>query len=510
MRRVGLFFAALLWTAAALAQQVYFGNLHSHTSYSDGSGTPADAYAMAKANGLDFFAITEHNHSAADGKGERKDGKLIATQPQLYRGMPTSLIETANRLNKPNQFVTIYGQEVSTISSGNHINVFQTGDVVSESAVPNGDVPALINWVSTHPDNTGRAPLLQFNHPRDPGRNPKDYGHDDFPPADWVKTLDPFVELIEVLNAPALKKGEGFRAEAKEGYYLEYLNFGFHVGPSVGQDNHWRNWGKSTEARIGVVANALTRDDIMNALRARHTFASDDKNLKVLFRSGSSLAGDIIPAPMVGTSLPLTVEIADQDEPDARYRVDVLTDHAGGDRARRPINSFIINGNTPGPVPLEGVLADGPGQFVLLKVTQSSTEQGDEEHQESEDRLWTAPIWFEATAPLPLAPPSIRIASLIPNAVGNEAQNETVTLANSGPAPINLNGWQLRDASENIWVINGTIGAGQELAVKRLGQLMSLNNDGDTVELIDPSGTVVDGGHYDHTAEGEVIQLQRP
>lgn len=510
MRRVGIFLAAFVWAAGAIAQSVYFGNLHSHTSYSDGSGTPADAYAMAKAAGLDFFAITEHNHSTADGKGERHDGRLIATQPQLYRGLSTSLVETANRLNKTNEFVTLYGQEVSTISSGNHMNVFQVGDVVSETAVPNGDVPALINWISTHPDSTGRAPLLQFNHPRDPGRNPKDYGHDDFAPAEWVKTLDPFVELIEVLNAPALKKGEGFRAEAKEGYFLEYLNFGFHAGPSVGQDNHWRNWGKSTDARIGVVANALTREDILAALRARHTFASDDKNLKVIFRSGTSLAGDIISAPAVGTPIPLTVEINDPDESDARYRVDVLTDHAGGDRARRPINSFIINGNTTGSVPLEGIVADGSGQFILLKVTQSSPEQGDEEHQESEDRLWTAPIWFENSASLPNVAVAIRIASLVPNAVGNEIQNETATLVNSGPTSVNLNGWQLRDASENIWSISGSIGAGQQLLITRSGQPMSLNNDGDSVELVDAMGTVVDSGHYDNAAEGQVVVLQRP
>src|SRR4051812_8057402 len=98
MRRV-IFAIALLWSAALAAQSVYFGNLHSHTSYSDGSGTPAEAYAMARQEGLNFFAITEHNHHAADGKGPRKDGKLIAVQPHLYAGTPTSLIETAERLN---------------------------------------------------------------------------------------------------------------------------------------------------------------------------------------------------------------------------------------------------------------------------------------------------------------------------------------------------------------------------------------------------------------------------
>jgi hypothetical protein len=504
----------LLWSALAAAQSVYFGNLHSHTSYSDGSGTPAEAYTMARAAGLDFFAITEHNHRhAEDGAGSRKDGKLIATNSQLYTGQPSSLIETANSLNTPGQFVTIYGQEVSTISSGNHMNIFQVGQVVDDMVVPNGDVPALLNWITTHPDSTGRRPLLQFNHPRNPSSNPKDYGHDDFAPADWVRSLDPFVELIEVLNAPALEEGQGFRAEAKEAYYLDYLNFGFHVGPSVGHDNHWKNWGRSTEARIGVIANTLTREDILAALRARHTTASDDKNLKVLFRSGDALGGDIVGLPTAAAgitpTLPLSVEINDKDEPDARYRIDVLSDHAGGDRATR-VNTYLMNGNTHGRFPLDGVVFDGPGQFVLLRITQSSVEQGDSEHQEVEDRLWTAPIWYEPNAPVPATITTVRIADMIPNAVGNDAQNETVSLTNGGATTVDLTGWQLRDESGNVWTLNGPITAGQKLAFKRLGQAMSLNNDGDVIELVNKSGTVVDSVSYGHAAPGQVIIPQRP
>ena len=505
MRRVLIVATLLFWSALAAAQSVYFGNLHSHTSYSDGSGTPAEAYAMARAAGLDFFAITEHNHRhAEDGAKSRKDGKLIATNPQLYSGAPSSLIETANRLNKPGEFVTLYGQEISTISSGNHMNLFQVGEVVDDTIVHSGNVPELLSWMAAHPDNFGMTPLLQFNHPNNPSSSPKDYGRDDFAPADWVRSVDPFVELIEVLNAPALKKGEGFRAEAKEGYYLEYLNLGFHLAPSVGQDNHWKNWGVSTDARIGVIADSLTRESLMTALRARHTFASDDKNLKVIFRSGEALAGDIIATPAAGSTLPLTAEITDPDEPDATYRIDVLSDHPGGDRARQPVNSYSIIGNTNGRFPLDGIAFDGSGQFVLLKITQSSTEQGDSEHHEMEDRLWTAPIWYEDWV-VPPTPAAIRIASLLPNPAGDETQNESVTLLNAGALPVNLTGWQLRDASGHIWALDGQIGSGQRLPIVRSGRPMSLNNDGDVIELISASGILVDKVTYGRASEGAVM-----
>jgi hypothetical protein len=76
---------------------IFFGSLHSHTSYSDGMGTPADAFTRARDVGkMDFLAVTEHNHKDADGSGERRDGILIATQPALYNGTdPQSLVSAA-------------------------------------------------------------------------------------------------------------------------------------------------------------------------------------------------------------------------------------------------------------------------------------------------------------------------------------------------------------------------------------------------------------------------------
>jgi hypothetical protein len=38
----------------------YYGDLHSHTSYSDGQATPLVAFETARANGMDFFGITDH------------------------------------------------------------------------------------------------------------------------------------------------------------------------------------------------------------------------------------------------------------------------------------------------------------------------------------------------------------------------------------------------------------------------------------------------------------------
>ncbi|HEV7660308.1 MAG TPA: CehA/McbA family metallohydrolase [Allosphingosinicella sp.] len=379
---------ALAVSAPAIAQSVFFGSLHAHTSYSDGSGTPEDAYKAARAAGLDFFAITEHNHrSAESGAGARADGRLIATDPGLYRGRADSLVETADRLNDDGDFVTLYGQEYSTISSGNHMNVFGVPDVIT---VANGAFNALVAWANGLPASAGGAPLMQMNHPNNPASARKDYGRDDFTSdSRWVAALDPLVELIEVLSGPALNPGIGLRPSPDEAPYLAYLDLGFHAAPSSGQDNHFRNWGTSTDTRTAVIASRLTRADILAALRGRHAYATQDKNLRIIYRANGALQGDVVRAPASGSSLSLSVSVRDDDEPTANYRVEVLTDMPRDGRpAARAGSPITIRGNTPSPVTLPALPFQGRGQYVLLRITQTDAGGG-------ADRAWTAPVWFE-------------------------------------------------------------------------------------------------------------------
>lgn len=74
--------------ASAQTEKVFFGNLHSHTSYSDGSGLPSEAYEHAREAGLDFLVISDHNHKQAENgaKADRRDGILIGKDPTLYVG----------------------------------------------------------------------------------------------------------------------------------------------------------------------------------------------------------------------------------------------------------------------------------------------------------------------------------------------------------------------------------------------------------------------------------------
>ncbi|HYG25421.1 MAG TPA: CehA/McbA family metallohydrolase, partial [Caulobacteraceae bacterium] len=474
----GIAFAVLLTAAPATAQQIYFGNLHAHTAYSDGSGTPAEAYAAAARAGLDFMAVTEHNHKAAEGTGDRRDHLLIANQPSLYSGSDSSsLISAARAATVEGRFVAIYGQEFSTISSGNHVNVFDVPAVIDAQ---DGAYDDLLGWLGRHLATGGQPGLVQFNHPEDEEGQPNDYGRDDFGDDDrWLAAMDPYVELIEVLNAPALKDGVDFRSRRHERKYFEYLNLGFHLAPSVGHDNHYRNWGRSTDARVAVIADRLTKPAILSALRARHAYATEDKNLRIIFRANGALSGDITTPPALGSELALTVEISDPDEPDASYLVDVFVDEPGGEPMKKAFEVFRLQGDTRGAARLEGVSFSAPGQYVLLRVRQRN------EHGE-QDRAWTAPVWFEypqaEDAPLVSRDGAAavisgpRIVALLPNPAGAETHNESATLRNDSRVAVDLTGWRLRDLAEKEWRLSGLLGPGGEFVVKRAGQPMAMNN----------------------------------
>jgi hypothetical protein len=100
------------------------------------------------------------------------------------------------------------------------------------------------------------------------------------------------------------------------------------------------------------------------------------------------------------------------------------------------------------------------------------------------------------------------IAALLPDpTTTSDRLGETVTVRNTGIVPVDLTDWFLRDAEGRVWAFTGqtVLAPGQSLTIRRDGMAMSLNNDGDTVELIDPTGTVVDTFTYTGSQPGVEI-----
>lgn len=383
--------------ASAQTEKVFFGNLHSHTSYSDGSGLPSEAYQHAREAGLDFLVISDHNHKQAENgaTADRRDGILIAKDPTLYVGpQQAAIIPTSIAMTQEGHFLALYGQEFSSISKGNHLNVFDVPDVID---VPNGAFDQLLTWISQHLDSSGHTAVLQFNHPSLLQDQSIEYGADDFgSKAEWIQKMDEHVRLIEILNGPAMAKDDGNRSdEVMEQDYLRFLRLGFHVAPTGDQDNHYRTWGTSTDARTAVITDELIKTKIFDAMRARHVYATQDRNLRMIFRiNGHLCGGRVSDVPAPNSELKIEYTIKDDDEPDAGYQIEVFSANGTGNTPAQVIQMVSVTGDTDAGK-IEDVRYAGGLQYIFFRVTQSS-EEG------VSDRAWTAPVWFEPTGALPV------------------------------------------------------------------------------------------------------------
>jgi hypothetical protein len=484
--------AALNYPVSPIAQgevSIFFGNLHSHTALSDGSGTPAEAYTHARdVAGLDFMAITEHNHAQA---GD------IAGNHALYTGPGSlSLIPTANSFTEEGRFIALYGQEFSTIGSGNHVNVIDAPRVID---VANGQMRTLLEtWLPANVDTQGQAPLLLLNHPNTSG-SPRnlEYGIDDFggDTAAWRDALDARVSLINLINGPSHADGTHLPpGSPSENEFHRYLNLGLHVAPTADQDNHKRNWGNATDARTAVLAATLTKAEILTALKQRRVYATEDSNLRLVYRVnnqllGSRIAGSSVPAP--GSALTLSLTIADEDEPTASYVVEVFSDEVGGEAVANLVRTQSVIGN--GTHDISGVSYQGGAQYVYLRVRQADG-----------NRAWTAPVWLEPTGATPEVPEDGETISV---SLAVNEQAETARITNTGTQPLELAGWKLvsvrgnqvfdqfpaglvLNPGDSLTVTSGPT-ARQGTGFLRWTEQNIWSNSGDPGQLIDGDGTVV-------------------
>lgn len=103
------------------------------------------------------------------------------------------------------------------------------------------------------------------------------------------------------------------------------------------------------------------------------------------------------------------------------------------------------------------------------------------------------------------------IKEFLPNPAGKDQDGEYVTLRNDTRAAVNLDGWKVKDASGKAHTIRGKIlGAGEELTLPYAQTKITLNNSGETIQLLSAAGELVDELSYSGSAvEGRVISHVR-
>jgi hypothetical protein len=305
-------------------------------------------------------------------------GAGIADQPGLY----SKLTSAANAADVDDTFVALFGQEFSTISSGNHMNVIGASTVIDEDEVRSGDFKEL--YQTFLPGDNG-VRFIQMNHPWENTKAPaKNYGLQQFGKS--FKRLreasSPWLRTIEVINGPGLKEGTNMPASVKgESAYLKYLTRGFHIAPTADQDNHRRNWGTATPARTGVLATRLTRQAILNAIDRLRVYASTDSSLEVWFGVNGAVMGDTV----TSSSRDLTVvwRIRDANESSAKYRISAVVGRETVADQKTTTKLADHNGNGVGSATFHTTFQN---LFLYLKIVQESGSK--------DDTVITSPVWI--------------------------------------------------------------------------------------------------------------------
>jgi endonuclease YncB( thermonuclease family) len=99
------------------------------------------------------------------------------------------------------------------------------------------------------------------------------------------------------------------------------------------------------------------------------------------------------------------------------------------------------------------------------------------------------------TTPPPSAAGDVLILAALPDPAGADRGNELITLVNATAGAVDLAGWTLADAGGGRMSLDGVLTGG---AVRQVpaATAIPLNNQGDTLVLIDPAGATIDRVAY--------------
>ena len=365
----------------------YFGQVHSHTTYSDGAGTLASAYEHAMTvRDLDFLIVTDHSNYF--------DTSSSATTTSYYN--LSSLIKsgsiskweearkTAAEYNaKSSDFICAYGYEMTWSGGPGHTNTFNTYGTVSRNnselnnksnyagmyryndLMVNANAGLDVNGKpvtgSTRTKYIADAPVIsQMNHPGTTFGTFDDY-------AGRTDARDEIINLIEV--------GNGSGAVVNSSYFPSYSEYdkalakGWHIAPTNNQDNHSGRWGSSNTHRTVVLTDDFTEAGLYRAMAQRRVYATEDQNLRIFYYLNNQVMGSVVNA---GKTVDIAVSLSDPDG-ERLGKVEIIGENG------KSLKSYTAAGST---YELSDTI-DNTDAYYYIKVTETDG-----------DIAVTAPVWI--------------------------------------------------------------------------------------------------------------------
>lgn len=362
---VGSLSIALLALAAGGARaggprsplELYFGDLHAHTAFSDGwEGTPEDAYRTARAGGADYFATSDHNFMLTQEEWAQTLQFAARQTDAAFAALPASEYWLASGFG---EVIVLNVEELE-----NDANFHGPG----RSALSRQEViPAFYDWLASHPGAIGHWPhpglygdLDEFEHRTD--------------------ARDAVMSLIEIHNygsfvgAPA-----SWGVHDYEPQYQMALEKGWHVMPAAVSDTHASDWIVGSPVRTVLLARSRAPADLYDAMRASRGYATLDENLRIRFSLDGAVMGSVLATRADAHTASISIEDPDAVPEDAVTRVEIVSDH-GEVVASLGANDTRVDWNVK--------LQSGTARYFYVRVTTASDLGGGEGVT-----AWTAPVW---------------------------------------------------------------------------------------------------------------------
>ncbi|HTN46948.1 MAG TPA: T9SS type A sorting domain-containing protein [Flavipsychrobacter sp.] len=273
-------------TTSVSSTHFYFGNLHAHSTHSDGNQddrtkTPYDDYDFAQnAMCMDFLGISEHNHFTAT----NNPGMTLAEyQP--------GVLQAAGYTASHPGFLALYGMEWGTLTNGGHSLVYGIDSLIGWETIngsPNYNVfvpkndftsaQGLFRVVNSYHTNNAFATLA----------HPSFNDYQNIANSTYNASADSAIVGIALQSGPAFSTNTSYGDPGSSmeflPYYLQMLSRGYHVAPMIDHDNHNMTFGRTSQTRTAVIAHSITPTDFMQAMRNLQFYATQDCDTRATIR----------------------------------------------------------------------------------------------------------------------------------------------------------------------------------------------------------------------------------
>ncbi len=233
-------------------------DLHGHSQFSDGTGTPADYFLYARdVAGLDVVSLTDHDHW-----GEN----FLDENPKLWE----VIRHNVERFHDPGKFVTLLGYEwTSWIHGHRHVIYFKNEGEVLSMLESRYETPAQL-WNALK----GKS-ALTFAHHSAGGPVSTNWAYRPDP------AIEPVTEIVSIHGSSEATDSPGLIYNPLSGNFVrDVLDAGMQFGFIGSSDSHDGHPGQAQLASSGgsglaaVFSEELSRVGIRNALLARNVYAT--------------------------------------------------------------------------------------------------------------------------------------------------------------------------------------------------------------------------------------------